>query len=278
MTGPAEAQSIPGIKSIIAVASGKGGVGKSTIAVNLAAALQQKGLKIGLLDSDIYGPSIPTMLGLTEQPKVVDDRLQPLEKAGLKTVSIGFFVEPNQAIIWRGPMIMKAIRQFFHDVDWGELDYLIVDLPPGTGDAQLSLVQLVSLTGAVIVTTPQEVALADVRKAVTMFQRTSCPILGIVENMAYFTCPSCNEEHDIFSRGGGRKEAKRLGVPFLGEVPITMPLRVAGDEGMPLVVSSPEDPASKAIQSIAAKLIAITSTDSEQGSKRSGFWPFGRKR
>jgi len=221
---------------------------------------------------------VPTMLGLHEPAQPEGARFQPMESHGLKAVSMGMFVPPEQAVIWRGPMVMKAIRQFFLDVDWGELDYLIVDLPPGTGDAQLTLVQLVQLQGAIIVTTPQEVALADARKAVSMFRRTSCPILGIVENMSYFLCPSCEEEHDIFSRGGGRAEADRLGVPFLGEIPITGPLRESGDAGRPLVVSDPESPASSAFLELADRVLEVTSSESEEGSgkKRSGFWPFNR--
>jgi len=255
--GFAEQQRLPGVKRVIAVASGKGGVGKSTVAVNLAAALKARGNATGLLDADIYGPSVPTMMGIREMPQVIDQRIMPVEAHGISTLSMGYFVEPDKAVIWRGPMVMKALQQFLQDAEWGELDYLVVDLPPGTGDAQLSLVQLVPLDGAVVVTTPQEVALSDARKAVNMFQMTGCRVLGIVENMSYFACPKCGEETEIFSRGGGRAEAGNLGVPFLGEVPITSGLRESSDAGTPLVISQPDSPAAGAFIAMAGAVLEI---------------------
>jgi len=255
--GFAEQQRLPGVKRIIAVASGKGGVGKSTVAVNLAAALKARGNATGLMDADIYGPSIPTMMGICEMPQVIDSRIMPVQAHGISTMSMGYFVEPDKAVIWRGPMVMKAIQQFLQDAEWGDLDYLVVDLPPGTGDAQLSLVQLVPLDGAVVVTTPQEVALTDARKAVNMFQTTGCPVLGIVENMSHFVCPKCGEETEIFSRGGGRAAAKTLGVPFLGEVPITSRVRESSDAGTPLVISDPDSPAAEAFVAVAGAVLEV---------------------
>jgi len=237
-TGLPPKKKIPGISHIIPVASGKGGVGKSTVAVNLAAALSQKGLKVGLLDLDIYGPSIPLMMGVQEMPKVTpDNKIHPLEKFGMRLMSIGFLVEKDAALIWRGPMVMKAVDQFLFDVEWGQLDYLIIDLPPGTGDAQLTLVQSVPITASVVVTTPQDVALLDAKKAVIMFEQTNTPVLGIVENMSYFHCPNCDERSEIFGHGGGKNYSDQLNVPFLGEIPLHTGVRVGGDEGMPIVFS-----------------------------------------
>ncbi|MCV6596874.1 MAG: iron-sulfur cluster carrier protein ApbC [Mangrovicoccus sp.] len=233
---------IPGVGSIIAVASGKGGVGKSTTSVNLALALQAQGLKVGIMDADIYGPSLPRMLGLAEKPQSNEGRITPLEGYGLKVMSMGFLIDEDAPMIWRGPMVMSAITQMLREVDWAPLDVLIVDMPPGTGDAQLTLSQNVPLAGAVIVSTPQDIALIDARKGLNMFRKIEVPILGIIENMSYFLCPSCGDRADIFGHGGARDEAKRLGVPFLGEVPLHMDIRRNSDGGTPIVVSDPESP------------------------------------
>lgn len=228
-------RAIPGVKRILAVASGKGGVGKSTVSVNLAVALYNQGYKVGLLDADIYGPSIPTMLSLTEDPRVNEqNKIVPPERHGLKVMSFGFFAGEDAAVIWRGPMIMKALQQFFYDVDWGELDFLVIDLPPGTGDAQLTLVQSLPVDGAVIVTTPQTVATLDAVKGVVMFQKTDVPVLGIVENMSTYHCPSCGHESRIFGEGGAARVAEKHGIPLLGSIPLQSNIREAGDAGMPL--------------------------------------------
>jgi ATP-binding protein involved in chromosome partitioning len=245
-----------GIHRVVAVASGKGGVGKSTCSVNLACALQRLGARVGLLDCDIYGPSIPLMMGIQEKPTVSDEeRLLPPTRHGVKLMSMGFLIDPEQAVIWRGPMIQKTIQQFVGQVDWGELDYLVVDLPPGTGDAQLSLCQTVPLDGGVIVTTPQEASLGVVRKGVTMFEKVNVPILGIVENMSYFTAPD-GSRFEIFGHGGGRAEAARKGVPFLGEIPIYTAIREGGDHGLPVVVSAPDEAPARAFISVAEALRA----------------------
>lgn len=245
---------VPGLRRVIAVASGKGGVGKSTTSVNLACALQHLGAKVGLLDCDIYGPSIPLMMGTRERPTLsADEKMVPPVNHGVKLMSIGFLIEGDQPVIWRGPMIMKTIQQFFSSVEWGDLDYLLVDLPPGTGDAQLSLCQTVPLDGGVVVTTPQEASLGVVRKGIAMFEKVNVPILGIVENMSYFTAPG-GERIDIFGHGGGRTEAARQGIPFLGEVPIFTEIREGGDRGIPVVVSAPDRPAGQAFIAIAREL------------------------
>ena len=250
------------VKSTIAVASGKGGVGKTTVSVNLAVALAQMGAKVGLMDADIYGPNIPIMMGVNEQPKAIGERIIPLEAHGVKLMSMGFLVPPDQAVIWRGPMLHSAIRQFLGDVEWGELDYLVIDMPPGTGDVQLSLTQSVPLTGGVVVATPQDVALADVVKGVTMFQKLEVPVLGVVENMSYFLCPHCNERTDIFAHGGAKKMAEHYRVPFLGEIPLDVAIRVGGDSGVPITVSQPNSPHAKAFihvaQSVAAQVSLAT--------------------
>ena len=237
-----------GIKNVIAVASGKGGVGKSTVCVNLAVALSKTGARVGLMDADIYGPNVPLMLGIPpdQRPGVTpDEQIIPLEACGLKVISMGVLVPPESPMVWRGPMLHSAVTQFLQKVEWGELDYLLVDLPPGTGDVQLSLVQTVSVTGAVMVTTPQEVALMDVRKGIAMFEKTKVAILGIVENMSAFVCPHCNQETPIFSRGGGRREAEKRGVPFLGEILIDPRIREGGDQGKPIVIAWPDSPSAK---------------------------------
>jgi ATP-binding protein involved in chromosome partitioning len=248
-----------GVKNAIAVASGKGGVGKSTIATNLALALAGSGASVGLLDADIYGPNIPLMMGVHERPRSGNGRILPPEGYGVKLMSMGFLVEEGTPIIWRGPMIHSALRQFLSDVEWGGLDYMVVDLPPGTGDASLSLTQSLALTGAVIVTTPQDVALADVVKGIAMFNQLEVPVLGVVENMSYFVCGHCGERTEIFSHGGGKEVAERMNVPFLGEVPIDPVVRAGGDDGRPVVVSEPDSPAGVAIRDIATKVAAAIS-------------------
>jgi ATP-binding protein involved in chromosome partitioning len=247
---------IPQVKNTIAISSGKGGVGKSTVAATLAVALAQTGAKVGLLDADVYGPNIPMMMGLNKPPQQRDDKLIPAESHGVHLMSMGFLVNEDEPIIWRGPMIHGAIQQFLRDVAWGELDYLIVDLPPGTGDAQLSIVQLVPLTGAIIVTTPQAVALHDSKKGLAMFQRVNVPLLGIIENMSYFLCPHCNERTEIFSHGGGKKAAEKLAVPFLGEIPIDPAVREGGDNGTPILISHPDSAVSEAYRKIAGSVAA----------------------
>jgi ATP-binding protein involved in chromosome partitioning len=248
-----------GVKNAIAVASGKGGVGKSTIASNLALALAQAGASVGLMDADVYGPNIPLMMGVHQQPQVDNERIVPPVGHGVKLMSMAFWVEEGTPLIWRGPMIHSALRQFISGVDWGNLDYMVVDLPPGTGDASLSLAQSLALTGVVIVTTPQDVALADVVKGVAMFQQLNVPVLGVIENMSYFVCGHCGQRTDIFSHGGGRAVAERMGVPFLGEVPIDPVVRIGGDSGQPVVTSKPESPAAIAIGEIAARIAAAIS-------------------
>ncbi|MCU0452624.1 MAG: iron-sulfur cluster carrier protein ApbC [Bacteroidetes bacterium] len=256
---------LPGVKNTIAVASGKGGVGKSTVAVNLAVSLAMDGAKVGLVDADIYGPSIPTMFGINERPRVSQNKLYPLEKYGVKVMSIGFLVDPMQAVIWRGPMASGAVKQFMGDVEWGELDYLIFDLPPGTGDIQLTIVQTIPLTGAVIVTTPQDVALADARKGLVMFNKVNVPVLGIVENMSHFICSHCGQREDIFDSGGGKRTATELHVPFLGEIPIDTKIRVGGDSGHPVVHGEPTSPRSEIIRNIARQLAAQVSIRNVDG-------------
>ncbi len=242
---------VPGIEAIIAVASGKGGVGKSTTAANLALALKAQGLRIGLMDADVYGPSVPTLFGLHDRPEVVDKRMKPLEAHGLKIMSIGFLVDAGTAMIWRGPMVMSALTQMLTEVDWGELDMLIVDMPPGTGDAQLTMAQRVKLSGSVIVSTPQDLALADARRGVAMFRKVDVPILGIVENMSYYSCPNCGHHAHLFGHGGARAEAQAMGTPFLGEVPLSLQIRETSDAGAPIVVSAPESEDAKAYGRIA---------------------------
>ncbi|NWF73807.1 MAG: Mrp/NBP35 family ATP-binding protein [Nitrospirae bacterium] len=256
---------IPDVKYVIAVSSGKGGVGKSTVAVNLAVAMALTGAMVGLLDADIYGPNIPMMMGVTKPPEQKDGKIAPAESHGVKLISMGFFVPEDTAVVWRGPMVHTAIQQLFRDVLWGELDYLLIDLPPGTGDAQLTLTQLVPLNGAITVTTPQEVALHDVRKGMMMFQKVNVPLLGIVENMSYFLCGHCGERTEIFSHGGGERAAAKLGVPFLGRIPIDPAIRDGGDSGLPIVVADPASPQSAAFRDIAQKIIAEVS-GSEKGS------------
>jgi ATP-binding protein involved in chromosome partitioning len=253
---PAAAPVLPGVKSVVAVASGKGGVGKSTVAVNLAVALAQTGLAVGLLDADIYGPSLPRMLGLNRKPDVHDGKMVPLPAWGVACMSIGFLVDEDTAMVWRGPMVMGALNQLLGQVDWGTLDVLVIDMPPGTGDAQLTLAQRANLAGAVIVSTPQDIALIDARRGVKMFEQVRVPVLGIVENMSYFACPHCAQRTDIFGHGGAAAEAARTGVPFLGEVPLLLAIRETGDEGTPICAAAPESDAARAFQAIAAKIAA----------------------
>ena len=248
---------VPGIESIIAVASGKGGVGKSTTAVNLALALHAVGKRVGILDADIYGPSLPRLLGLSGKPETVDGKvLKPMERYGVKAMSMGFLVEEDTPMIWRGPMVMSALTQLLREVAWGELDILVVDMPPGTGDAQLTMAQQVPLAGAVIVSTPQDLALIDARKGLNMFRRVDVPVLGIVENMSYFVAPDTGKRYDIFGNGGAEREAERLGVPFLGAVPLTMEVRETSDAGTPVVATAPDGPQAQVYREIAGKVLA----------------------
>ncbi|MDX1522582.1 MAG: Mrp/NBP35 family ATP-binding protein [Anaerolineae bacterium] len=248
-----------GVRNAIAVASGKGGVGKSTMSTNLALSLALDGAKVGLLDADLYGPNIPMMMGIDERPRGQNDKIIPPENYGVKLMSMGFLVPPDQAVIWRGPMIHNALRQFLQDVEWGDLDYLIVDLPPGTGDASLSLTQSLSLTGAVIVTTPQQVALSDVVRGVQMFEQLNVPILGAIENMSYFIAPDTGNRYDIFGHGGGAEMARKVGIDFLGEVPLEPEVRLGGDEGQPIVIRDETSAAAQAIREVARKIAASVS-------------------
>ncbi len=251
---------LPGVQNIIAVASGKGGVGKSTVATNLAVALSMAGLRIGLLDADIYGPSIPLMMGVHDKPQVTStNRIVPFFNHGVKMQSLGFFLGENAPVIWRGPMVMKAVQQLLQDTDWGELDVLVVDLPPGTGDVQLTLVQTVPLTGAILVTTPQDLALLDVTKGAEMFKQVGAPLFGIVENMSFFTCPDCGKETEIFRRGGGQKESERLGIPLLGRIPLDPEVCDAGDTGVPVAIGQPDTKAGAELHKIAAAVVEILS-------------------
>ncbi len=252
---------IPGVTHVIAVASGKGGVGKSTVAVNLAVGLVQEGARVGLLDADVYGPSAPLMTGATGMPKPVNNRIEPLHAYGLKVISVGFMVPPDQPIIWRGPMVSSLLRQFLFEVDWGELDYLVIDLPPGTGDISLTLAQTLPLTGAVVVTTPQDVALADVIRGVEMFRKLEVPILGVIENMSFFCCPNCGERSEIFSHGGGDRISQRLQVPFLGEIPLSLAIREGGDQGKPAVTNEEEGAHAHAFRAVARNLAGRVSVE-----------------
>jgi ATP-binding protein involved in chromosome partitioning len=256
-SGPGSTQpGIPGVDAIIAVASGKGGVGKSTTAVNLALGLRDRGLKVGMLDADIYGPSLPKLLAIREKPTTIGgNRLKPIERYGLTVMSIGFLIDEDTPMIWRGPMVMSAITQMLREVEWGTLDVMVVDMPPGTGDAQLTMAQQVPLKGAVIVSTPQDLALIDARRGVSMFKRVNVPVLGVVENMSYFLCPSCGTRSDIFGHGGAQKEAQRLGVPFLGEIPLHMTIRERSDSGLPVVATEPDGPHAKIYREIAGRVL-----------------------
>ena len=250
---------LPNVKNIIAVGSGKGGVGKSTIAANLATALARTGASVGLLDADVYGPSVPALMGIHDAVRAEDKRLIPNEAHGVKLMSLGFLTDPNRPIIWRGPMVGQAVKQMLSDVQWGDLDYLLVDLPPGTGDAPLTLIQAIPLSGVVVVTTPQDVALGIATKTLTMFRNLRVPVLGIVENMSGYTCPQCGHHDDIFSHGGGQTAAGEMNVPFLGEVPLDVTIRVSGDQGTPVPVSHPDSDHSAPFEQIARKLAAQVS-------------------
>ena len=264
-------EKVGGVDRIIAVASGKGGVGKSTVAVNLALALRQLGRRVGLLDADVYGPSVPVMLGLTERPRADEEkRIEPIERYGLKAISMGLFVEQAKPIIWRGPMITKLLVEFVRNVLWGDLDYLVIDMPPGTGDAQLTICQQVPLAGGVIVTTPQEVALLDVKRGVTMFREVNVPVLGVVENMSYHVCRKCGGKHDLFGSGGGQQMARRFSIPFLGALPLVRELREGGDRGAPIVAASPDHPQARAFVEIAQRVEAEIQRNAAQ-PLRPGF-------
>ena len=256
---------VPGIKNIVAVASGKGGVGKSTTSVNLALGLAAHGMKVGILDADIYGPSMPRMLGITDKPTAQGKVLSPLEGFGLKVMSMGFLVEEETPMIWRGPMVISALTQMLREVAWGDLDLLIVDMPPGTGDAQLTMAQQVPLAGAVIVSTPQDIALIDARKGLNMFRKVEVPILGIIENMSTFICPKCGEQSDIFGHGGAKSEAERLGVPFLGEIPLHMDIRTNSDGGTPITVSDPDSPHAVRYREVASEVLGRLEAESANG-------------
>lgn len=251
---------IAGIRSIVAVSSGKGGVGKTTVAVNVAAALARKGLRVGLLDTDVYGPNVPLMVGLAGQPEVDGQKIIPLEAHGLKVMSMGFLNPGDKPVVWRGPMLHTVVRQFLSDVLWGELDLLVVDMPPGTGDVQLSLAQLVPVQGAVVVTTPQDVATADVRKAINMFEQVGVPLIGIVENMSSFTCSSCSTVHDIFGSGGGQALAEQFSTELLGRIPLATAVRESGDAGIPVVLRDPDTPQARALASVADKVADAVSS------------------
>ncbi len=255
----ADLSPIPGVKNIVAVGAGKGGVGKTTLAVNLAVALSARGSRVGIIDGDIYGPNVPIMLGIDTPLESDGEKIVPAEQFGIKVVSMGFLASDDSPVIWRGPMLHGVIRQFFHEVRWGDLDYLVIDMPPGTGDVALSLSQVVPVAGAIVVTTPQEVSLADSRRAVRMYQKLNIPVLGLVENMSYFVCPNCQHESDIFGRGGGERTAAEMEVPFLGRIPIYQPIRAGGDSGQPVVIAEPESPAALAVFSAAERLAAQVS-------------------
>jgi len=263
---PPQGSLIPGVKNVVPIASGKGGVGKSTVSANLAIALARTGARVGLMDADVYGPSIPALLGITATPAMTPDRrLLPVEQHGLKVVSMAFFMQPDEAVIWRGPMLHKTIEQFLGGVEWGELDYLIVDLPPGTGDVQLSLCQSIPITGAVVVSTPQDVALNVAQKAIAMFKKLNAPVLGVIENMSYYLCPHCGTREAIFGNGGAKTIAERLQLPFLGEIPLATAIRQTSDAGTPIVIADPDSPAAQAFTLAAEHLAAQVSLRAMQG-------------
>jgi ATP-binding protein involved in chromosome partitioning len=269
---PFDQQGMMGVRNVVAIASGKGGVGKTTVSVNIATALALDGAKVGLMDADIYGPNVPLMMGLTELPPLKDGKLVPAENFGVKVMSMGFLIPQQDAVVWRGPMLHGAVNKFLKEVIWGELDYLIIDLPPGTGDVQLSLSQSIPLTGALIVTTPQDVALQDVRRSISMFEKVKVPMLGVVENMSGFIC-DCGKETDIFAKGGGRKAAEALKIPFLGEIPLVPAVREGADQGHPIVATHPDSPAAVALREAARKLAGqVSIVASEQQEKFKTVW------
>lgn len=262
-----KSQLIPGVLNVIPVASGKGGVGKSTVSANLALALSHLGARVGLMDADIYGPSIPMIMGVKDRPQVLEERrIIPPIQDGVKIISMGFFLQEDEAVIWRGPMLIQMISQFLGDVEWGDLDYLIVDLPPGTGDIQLSLCQKIPLTGAVIVSTPQDVALKVAQKAIALFQKLKCPLLGIIENMSHFVCRHCGEREEIFGNGGARRAAQDLDIPFLGEIPLATDIRSSSDKGRSLLISAPDSPYAKSFMRVAEDLAARVSIQNMSGA------------
>ena len=259
---------MPGIRSTIAVASGKGGVGKTTTAVNIAVALAQQGASVGLMDADIYGPNVPLMMGLTELPPLKEGKIVPAENFGVKVVSMGFLMKQEDAVVWRGPMLHGAVNKFLKEVLWGDLDYLLCDLPPGTGDVQISLSQAIPLTGALIVTTPQDVALQDVRRSIAMFEKVKVPILGVIENMSTFVCPHCQMPTDIFAKGGGVRAAKALKIPFLGEIPLVPDVRAGSDSGHPVVLTHPDSVPAQAFREIAKKIAALVNASAGPDAER----------
>ena len=260
----AVSRAIPGIKHIIAVGAGKGGVGKTTVSVNLAMALMKSGSRVGIIDADVYGPNVPMMLGISSQLESDGKKIVPAEKYGIRVVSMGFLADEKAPLIWRGPMLHGVVRQFFQDVRWGELDYLVVDMPPGTGDVALSLSQTVPVSGAVVVTTPQKVSLADSRRAVGMYEKLNIPTLGIIENMSYYVCPGCEQEADLFGKGGGVQIAEELNVPFLGQIPLCTPIRVAGDTGAPIASVEPDSPGGQAFLQAAERTVDQLSIASQE--------------
>lgn len=279
--GSSHPHSIEGVSHIIAVSSGKGGVGKSTVAVNLATALAMEGAKVGLMDADVYGPNVPTMMGVTEQPKIEEDRTQgevfiPPVAHQVKVMSMGFLLQGDQPVVWRGPMLHSVVSQFCYKVKWGQLDYLVVDMPPGTGDVQLSLAQLVPVTGAVLVTTPQEVSMQDVRKAFSMFEKVRIPILGIVENMSYFKCDQCEKQHFLFGEGGGKLLTRKFNTPLLAEIPIATRVREGGDEGRPIVSRDPQSESARIFRDLARKIAQQTSILANQGVDPSQIIQIGK--
>ncbi len=274
-------EGIPGVRNIVAVGSGKGGVGKTTVAVNLALSLARDGAKVGLLDADVYGPNVPLMMGASARPtQGADEKINPIEAYGIKLISMGFFIDADSPVIWRGPMLTKLLTQFMYDVNWGELDYLIMDMPPGTGDIQLTTAQSVPLTGAVMVSTPQDVALLDASKALMMFKKLNVPVLGIVENMSMFVCPHCNQPTDLFGHGGAQVAASKYAVPFLGEIPLHLRIREGGDSGRPVVADAPDTPEAEAFMRVARNLAAQVSVVAykQQDAKRGAPMAFFSKR
>ncbi len=273
--GAGQTDLLPTVKNVVLVAAGKGGVGKSTVAANLAVALKMHGAATGLLDADIYGPSVPILMGVKGEPRKIEvdgvQKIEPTFAHGVPVMSIGFFLDSEQAVIWRGPMLGKALHQLMADVHWGELDYLVVDMPPGTGDVQITFSQQLKVSGALLVATPQQVALADVVRAKSMFDKVMIPIVGIIENMSYFICDGCGKEHDIFSRGGAQRAAERFKIPYLGEIPITPALREGGDDGVPILIQDPNSEVSKCFLEIAAKLAGQLSIASERANRTQGL-------
>ncbi|MCX6624477.1 MAG: Mrp/NBP35 family ATP-binding protein [Acidobacteria bacterium] len=267
-TGEAPKQPIPGVEYLIAVGSGKGGVGKTTVAVNLAVALAGQGYRVGLLDADVYGPNVPLMMGTREQPYSIGERIQPIQQFGLKLMSMGFLSPGDKPLVWRGPMLHSVIQQFLRNVDWGPLDYLIIDLPPGTGDVQLSLIQTAPITGSIVVTTPSDVSLEDARKAVLMFRQVKVEILGIVENMSYLMCPHCSEKIDVFSQGGGRRTAEQMGVELLAELPLDPLVRQGGDTGTPVALKDESDPNAAAFIQLARRVVERAQAAAAQGGPK----------